>query len=137
MPRSTSMLTEHHPLSGTPIAIDGGKSLSIRRAEDCARFSLRIAVEHAGEAAAAFGCDMPRAIGGMTSSAGKLALCLGPDEWQLMAPAGQEDDTTRRLGALYAQAPHSLVDIGHAGTSHELGVARATPGGSGGRGGGR
>src|SRR3546814_9425338 len=79
MPRSTSMLTEHHPLSGTPIAIDGGKSLSIRRAEDCARFSLRIAVEHAGEAAAAFGCDLPRAIGGMTSSAGKLALCLGPD----------------------------------------------------------
>src|SRR3546814_2782087 len=72
MPRSTSMLTEHHPLSGTPIAIDGGKSLSIRRAEDCARFSLRIAVEHAGEAAAAFGCDLPRAIGGMTSSAGKL-----------------------------------------------------------------
>src|SRR3546814_19643241 len=84
-------------------AIDGGKSLSIRRAEDCARFSLRIAVEHAGEAAAAFGCDLPRAIGGMTSSAGKLALCLGPDEWQLMAPAGQEDDITRRFDALYAQ----------------------------------
>src|SRR3546814_17958467 len=79
MPRSTSMLTEHHPLSGTPIAIDGGKSLSIRRAEDCARFSLRIAVEHAGEAAAAFGCDLPRAIGGMTRSAGQLDLCLGPD----------------------------------------------------------
>src|SRR3546814_19604642 len=92
MPMITSMLTEHHPLSGTPIAIDGGKSLSIRRAEDCARFSLRIAVEHAGEADAAFGCDLPRAIGGMTSSAGKLALCLGPEALQLMEQAGQEDD---------------------------------------------
>src|SRR3546814_17723546 len=107
--------------SDLPIAIDGGKSLSIRRAEDCARFSLRIAVEHAGEAAAAFGCDLPRAIGGMTSSAGKLALCLGPDEWQLMAPAGQEDDITRRFDALYAQVPHSLVDIGHRETGIEIG----------------
>src|SRR3546814_1097782 len=126
MPRSTSMLTEHHPLSGTPIAIDGGKSLSIRRAEDCARFSLRIAVEHAGEAAAAFGCDLPRAIGGMTSSAGKLSLCLGPDAWHLMAPAGQEDDITRRFDALYAQVPHSLVDIGHRETAIAIGVPAPT-----------
>src|SRR3546814_12035663 len=105
MPRSTSMLTEHHPLSGTPIAIDGGKSLSIRRAEDCARFSLRIAVEHAGEAAAAFGCDLPRAIGGMTSSAGKLALCLGPDAWQLLAPAGTAAAPQRPFDDLLPHGP--------------------------------
>src|SRR3546814_14623123 len=62
----------------------------------------------------------------MTSSAGKLALCLGPDEWQLMAPAGQEDDITRRFDALYAQVPHSLVDIGHRETGIEIGGPAAT-----------
>src|SRR3546814_13856409 len=65
-------------------------------------------------------------MGGMTVSAGKLALCLGPDEWQLMAPAGQEDDITRRFDALYAQVPHSLVDIGHRETGIEIGGPAAT-----------
>lgn len=114
------MLMEDHLLPGTPIAIDGGASLSIRRAEDCARFSLRIPLEDAGEAAEAFGFDLPRVIGGMTSSTEKLALCLGPDEWLLMAPSGQENDVARRFDALYTQVPHSLVDIGHRETGIEI-----------------
>jgi sarcosine oxidase subunit gamma len=114
------MLMEHQPLSGMPIAIDGGAALSVRHAEDCARFNLRIAVEYAGEAGEAFSCELPRSIGGMTNSAGKRALCLGPDEWLLMAPAGDEDEITRAFGLLYAQVPHSLVDIGHRETGIEV-----------------
>lgn len=114
------MLMEHYSLPGTPIAVDGGVSLNICRAEDCARFSLRIATEHVGEAARAFGVDLPRDIGGMTGLEGRLALCLGPDEWLLMAPAGQEEDITRRFDALYAQVPHSLVDISHRETGIEI-----------------
>lgn len=114
------MLMEHHSLPETPIAVDGGALLSVRRAEDCARFSLRIPLEDAGGAAEAFGCDLPRVIGGMTSSAGQLALCLGPDEWLLMAPAGHEDHIARRFDTLYAQVPHSLVDLGHRETGIEI-----------------
>jgi sarcosine oxidase subunit gamma len=115
------MLMEHQPLSGTPIAINGGAALTIRHAQDCARFSLRIAAEHADEAAAeAFGCDLPRSIGGMTNSVGRFALCLGPDEWLLMAPAKEEEGTARRFASLYAQVPHSLVDIGHRETGIEI-----------------
>lgn len=114
------MLMEHQPLSGMPIEIDGGAALTVRHAEDCPRFNLRIPVEHSGEAAMEFGCDLPRAIGGMTSSAGKLALCLGPDEWLLMTPAGQENDITRRFEALYPRVPHSLVDIGHRETGIDI-----------------
>src|SRR3546814_19789411 len=44
----------------------------------------------------------------------------------LMAPAGQEDDITRRFDALYAQVPHSLVDIGHRETGIEIGGPAAT-----------
>src|SRR3546814_15824698 len=43
-----------------------------------------------------------------------------------MAPAGQEDDITRRFDALYAQVPHSLVDIGHREIGIEIGGPAAT-----------
>jgi sarcosine oxidase subunit gamma len=119
------MLMEHHPLSGTPIAIDGGASLAIRQAPDCARFNLRIAAEHAGEGGSALGLDLPTTIGGMAASSGKLALCLGPDEWLLMAPMDEGDDVVRRFDALYARIPHSLVDICHRETGIEIEGAAA------------
>jgi len=114
------MPMEHQCLPQAPIFIGSGASLNIRRAVDCARFSLRIAIDHFGEAAKEFGCDLPRAIGGMMSSAGKRALCLGPDEHLLMAPAGQENDIARRFDTLYAEIPHSLVNISHRETGIEV-----------------
>lgn len=114
------MLMEHHVLSGTPITIGGGAALRVRRAEDCARFSLRIAAEHAGKAAKAFGCDLPAKIGEIATSGGKLALCLSPDEWLLLTPSQQGDDIVSRFAALYDATPHSLVDIGHRETGIEV-----------------
>src|SRR3546814_13898744 len=51
---------------------------------------------------------------------------LGPEEWLLMAPTGQENDVSRRFDALYAQAPHSLVDIGHRETGIDIEGPAAT-----------
>lgn len=121
------MLMEHHPLSGVTISAGGGASLRIRLAEDCARFSLRVAGEGIAEAGKAFGCELPARIGGIAISGERLALCLGPDEWLLLAPLREANGVIARFGAFYGDVPHSLVDIGHRETSVKIeGPAAAT-----------
>ena len=119
------MLMEHHGFSGTPITVGGGARLSVRRAEDCARFSLRISPEQVGAAAKALGCELPSKIGDMAVSGAKLGLCLSPDEWLLLAPAGEGEGIAARFAALYDATPHSLVDIGHRETGIEVQGAAA------------
>jgi sarcosine oxidase, subunit gamma len=85
--------------------------LDIRAAEDAARFSLRIDPSAAAMAATAFGAPLPARIGQMATSGERLALQLGPDEWQLLAPLSDGDAIVESFGRL--QTPHSLVDIGH------------------------
>jgi sarcosine oxidase subunit gamma len=85
--------------------------LDIRAAEDAARFSLRIDPSAAATAATAFGAPLPARIGRTAASGGRLALQLGPDEWQLIAPLSEADAIVELFGRL--QTPHSLVDIGH------------------------
>ena len=85
--------------------------LDIRAAEDAARFSLRIDPSAAATAATAFGAPLPARIGQTATSGGRLALQLGPDEWQLLAPLSEGDAIVESFGRL--QTPHSLVDVGH------------------------
>ena len=86
--------------------------LDIRAAEDAARFSLRIDPSAASTVATAFSVPLPTRIGQLaTTSGGRLALQLGPDEWQLLAPLSDGDAIVESFGRL--QAPHSLVDVGH------------------------
>jgi len=86
--------------------------LDLRAAEDIARFSLRIDPSETAAAATAFGTPLPTRIGQLaTTPGGRLALQLGPDEWQLLVPLSEGDAIVESFGRL--QAPHSLVDIGH------------------------
>ena len=85
--------------------------LDIRAAEDAARFNLRIDPSVASTAATAFGAPLPARIGQTATSGGRLALQLGPDEWQLLAPLSEGDAIVESFGQL--QTPHSLVDISH------------------------
>ena len=64
-------------------------------------------------AQAAFGVGLPAAINAMHQSSGYYAICLGPDEWLLLAPLAEAARIERGFAALYDQCPHSLVDIGH------------------------
>lgn len=78
---------------------------------ECARFSLRIDPEHLARAGGAFGADIPARIGQRAARTGRSALCLGPDEWLLHADESAREEIAAAFGALYAGAPHSLVDI--------------------------
>lgn len=105
------MLLANHPLLGKTITGDKTSRLTIRVAEDIARFSLRIVPAAAQAAGAAFGTPLPARIGGMVTAGGRAALQLGPDEWVLTAPVAESDGIADAFAAL--QEPHSLVDVGH------------------------
>lgn len=107
------MLMQDHAAARHPAAQTYRAATEIRPAKDCARFSLRIAPEHLSRAAEAFGSALPEAIGDVAVAGERLALCLGPDEWQLYAPLDEQDGIEARFAALYPDCLHSLVDIGH------------------------
>ncbi|WP_315926653.1 sarcosine oxidase subunit gamma [Mesorhizobium sp. SP-1A] len=107
------MLHEHHPLKGREIAMREAGPLAIRAAADCARFSLRLDPAHLAEASKSFGLALPGRIGDVAVSGGRLAVCLGPDEWYLTAPLAEQEAVEHAFAGLYATAVHSLVDVGH------------------------
>jgi len=113
------MLLESHPLTGQPIMSAEPSSLAIQPVADCARYNLRIAPENLARAAKAFGSGLPDKIGATVASGEKLALCLGPDEWQLYAPLAASDAIEAAFTGLYASCPHSLVDTSH----REIGIS--------------
>ena len=112
---SEHISSSSHPLDGAVFSAGqrskSGPDLHMRPAADCARFSLRIAKAHLEKASEAFGFDIPADIGGMSSSGEKTALCLGPDEWLLMAPVTAREGIAARFAKL--SDTHSLVDVGH------------------------
>jgi sarcosine oxidase subunit gamma len=113
------MLHEYRHLEGGRIAARNTGVLNIERANDCARFNLRIAPENLALASKAFGCELPATIGETAASNGRMALCLGPDEWQLLAPLAESDAIEAQFSALYSDCQHSLVDVSH----REIGIS--------------
>lgn len=106
------MIQERNALAGLGFPDIGGR-LSVTVAEDCARFSLRARPEDGAKAGEAFGCAMPARIGSLASSGGRMALCLGPDEWFLMAPSPAADAVSDRFATAMDGAAYSLVDVSH------------------------
>tara|TARA_B100000315_G_C14442139_1_gene525200 strand:+ start:372 stop:968 length:597 start_codon:yes stop_codon:yes gene_type:complete len=102
-----------NPLDGAAFSAGPGPELVMGPAGDCARFSLRLAPGDLAKAAEAFGLDIPPKIGRMSSEADKTALCLGPDEWLLLAPQSEGEGIAARFAAIAGQTTHSLVDVGH------------------------
>ena len=102
-----------NPLDGASFTAGSGPRLLMRPTGDCARFSLRIAGAHLDKAVEAYGQDIPPKIGGMSSAAQMTALCLGPDEWFLMAPESEREGIATRFARISERAIHSLVDVGH------------------------
>jgi sarcosine oxidase subunit gamma len=107
------MMHEHHPPLGREIIAHKTMPLAIRTAPDCARFSLKVDAAELSAASKALGLKLPAKIGGLAASGVKIALCLGPDEWYLIAPLAARDAVERAFADLYGQMPHSLVDISH------------------------
>ena len=114
------MIQEWNALSGLKL-----NGLSIAVAEDCARFSLRLRPENLAKASAAFGSAIPTHIGGLASSGEYLALCLGPDEWFLMAPSPATGAIHDRFATVMDGA-FSLVDVSHREVGIEVRGTAAT-----------
>ena len=75
-------------------------------------FSLRLDPADAGAASKAFGLELPTEIGGRSAAGDRSALCLGPDEWELLAPEGDGEAILAAFAAIYESTPHSLTEIG-------------------------
>lgn len=117
---ATDILVEGNALSGRkPIEIP--ERLWVAPVDDCARFSLRVAEAGHEESEAALGCPLPARIGGLEQRAGRRALCVGPDEWFILAPIADVHAIEDKFRAV--AAPHSLVDVGH----REVGIAVSGP----------
>lgn len=74
-----------------------------------ARFSLRLRLEDAPAVAAAFGTALPDRIGRMSSAGGRRALCLGPDEWLLLAE--EADGPALAAAVTGLDIPHALATL--------------------------
>jgi sarcosine oxidase subunit gamma len=116
------MMQEHHPLVGRQLA-SGDAPVTLRPADNAARFNLRIDPANLSAASAIWGTALPATIGGLAQSGRRLAACIGPDEWLLIAPEGERDAIEAAFAGLYATTIHSLVDISH----REVGIAVEGP----------
>lgn len=114
------MLQERHPLMGKEVSLVRPVPFTFRAAEDCARFSLRIDPASASAASQSFGIKLPTKVGELAFTGTKLALCLGPDEWFLIAPLSDQQAVEAAFAELYKTTIHSLVDIGHREVGIEL-----------------
>lgn len=103
----------HHPLDGNAIVLHDPFPLAIRLLADRARFSLRIDPDQRDAATAVLGLKLPGTIGAAISAREKTAVCLGPDEWYVTAPAACKTGIEEGFAALYERVPHSLVDVSH------------------------
>ena len=73
------------------------------------RLSLRARKPALPALGAALGLALPERIGRRAAADGVEALCLGPDEWTLLAPA--EGVAALLAAGAGVDQPHSLVDI--------------------------
>lgn len=73
------------------------------------RLSLRLADRAA--AAAALGLDLPSRIGQRAAAGERSALCLGPDEWLIEAPAADGGALTAALAELAGRTALSAVEV--------------------------
>ncbi len=75
-----------------------------------ARFSLRARGDLA-PLNAALGLSLPDRIGTRAASGEIEVLRLGPDEWTIVAPTAEINRLIAACAGVYADLPHSLVDI--------------------------
>jgi len=102
-----------NPLDGATFSAGPGPMVIMAPVGDCALHALRIANKDLANATKAFGQDIPAKIGEMSSAGEKTALCLGPDEWLLLAPELERAEIAARFAKISEHTTHSLVDVGH------------------------
>jgi sarcosine oxidase subunit gamma len=90
-----------------------GGTIELSVAAPCARFALRCRPDATATVTEAFGVALPQTVCRAAASENRAALCLGPDEWLLIAAPEDAPAVVRQLEHALADVPHSLVDVSH------------------------
>ena len=75
------------------------------------RLSLRVRADDGAAAARALGVDLPSRIGARAVAGERSALCLGPDEWLIEAPAADGVALKAALADLATGVSMSAVEV--------------------------
>ncbi|QUD89067.1 sarcosine oxidase subunit gamma [Phenylobacterium montanum] len=100
-------LTIRRPLDGFTAAAP----LGLAAAPPMARFVLRGRDEALAAAEVALGFALPHQACRAAGAGERHALWLGPDEWLLLAPAGQAESLSAALEQAMDGLPHALVEV--------------------------
>lgn len=106
-------LVENNPLDGLKFDSVSGPHIIMRPTDDCLRLSLRINIKDIDTASQAFGLEIPKNLGQMSSKGERHALCLGPDDWLLLAQEAEKGDIFKQFLSLDEDVLHSAVDVSH------------------------
>lgn len=101
------------PFDGSaPIAVAG--RATIAPCPTATRLIFRGDADAAARAGAAYRVKLPSEACRAVAQGPRAALWLGPDEWLLLAPAGEAATITADIAAGLAGAPHALVEVSDA-----------------------
>ena len=99
---------------------------ALRLLPHAAQFLFRGAREAARLAGDVFGPPLPLLACRAAQADARAALWLGPDEWLLLAPAGEASAVQAGIAGALGDVPHALVGVGHRNVALELTGAHAS-----------
>jgi sarcosine oxidase subunit gamma len=105
------LATRREPLDGLA-PITARSRLTIAAAPNGCRLVFRGPDLAAASAGQGFGLALPEALNTAATNGARTAFKLGPDEWLLLGPVGEEANICASIEAA-VQEPHSLVDVSH------------------------
>ncbi|MEJ0048525.1 MAG: sarcosine oxidase subunit gamma family protein [Rhodospirillales bacterium] len=104
---------------------DSANQAALRALPPAAQFIFRGPPDAVARAGDGFGVPLPRDACRAATSDDRAALWLGPDEFLLLAPTGQEASIAAAIAASLGTVPHALVSVGHRNTALEAAGAGA------------
>ncbi|MFZ5963212.1 sarcosine oxidase subunit gamma [Thalassococcus sp. BH17M4-6] len=97
------------PFVAGPLASSDAVTLELM--QPVARFSLRARGGAVAALGTALDLTLPEKIGTRANKGKTEVLCLGPDEWHVLAAESDAAGIVKACADVYADAPHSLTEV--------------------------